>query len=45
MKQRRSDSGRLCGNALSGLENESQEVGSKRKSEKKEVQNEILATS
>ena len=27
---RRSDHGRQCGNALSGLENESEEVGSER---------------
>ena len=31
MQQGRSDDGRQCGNAWSGLENKSQEVGSKRK--------------
>ena len=33
--RRRSDDGRQCGNAWSRLENEGQEVGSERKSEKK----------
>ena len=37
------DDGRQCGNAGSRLENQSQEFGSERKSEKKEVQSEILA--
>ena len=40
---RRSDDGRQCGNAWSGFENQSQEVRSKRKSEKNKVQSEILA--
>ena len=34
---------RQCGNAWSGFENKSQEVGSERKSKKEEVQGEILA--
>ena len=38
-----SDDGRPCGNAGSRLENQSQEFGSERKSEKNEVQSEILA--
>ena len=42
-QRRRSDDGKQCGNAGSRLENESQEFGSERKSEKKEVQSEILA--
>ena len=36
------NSGRQCGNAWSGLENKSQEVGSERKREKKKVQGEVL---
>ena len=40
---RRSDDGRRCGDAWSGLENQSQEVGSERKSKKEKVQGEILA--
>ena len=40
---KRSDGGRQCGNAGSRLENQSQEFGSERKSEKNEVQSEILA--
>ena len=43
MKRRRSDDGRQCGNVGSPLENQSQELGSERKSEKKEVHSEILA--
>ena len=42
---RRSDGGRQCRNAWSGLENQSQEVGSERKIEETEVQGEILAYS
>ena len=38
-----SDDGRQCGNAGSRLENQSQEFGSEGKSEKNEVQSEILA--
>ena len=38
---RKSDDGRRCRNAWSVLENESQEVGRKRKSEQKEMQGEI----
>ena len=34
-QKRRSNFGRWCGNAWSGLENKSQELGSERKSEKK----------
>ena len=41
-KRRRSDLGRQCGNAGSGLKNKGQEVGSERKSEKKKVQGEVL---
>ena len=37
MQRRRSDDGRWCGNASSGLENESQEVGSQRRSLPKEL--------
>ena len=39
---RKSDDGRQCGNAWSGLENLSQEAGCKIKSEKEEMQGEIL---
>ena len=39
---RRSDDGRQFGNAGSRLENQSQEFGSERKSEKEEGQREIL---
>ena len=42
MQQRSSDDG-MCANSWSGLENESQEVGSQRKGEKEEMQSEILA--
>ena len=42
MQRRRSDVGRQCGNAWSGLENQSQEIGSERKSKKKKVQMEGL---
>ena len=41
--RRRNDVGRLCGNVWSGLENESQEVGSQRQIEKREVQGDVLA--
>ena len=41
-QRRRSDDGRQCGNAWSGFENKSQELGSERKSKEKEVQSEIL---
>ena len=37
------EEGVTLGNALSGLQNKSQEVGSEKKSEKKNVQSEILA--
>ena len=37
------DDGSKCGDAWSGLENQSQEVSSKRKSEMEKVQSEILA--
>ena len=40
---RRSNLGRSCGHAWIGLENKSQEVGCKRRSEKKDVQSEIVA--
>ena len=42
-QRRRSDDGKQRGNPWSGLENESKEVGSQRKNEKKEVQSEIPA--
>ena len=42
MQQGRSDDGRKCGDAGSRLEKQSQEFVSERKSEKKEVQSEIL---
>ena len=42
-KEGESDDGRQCRNAWSGFDNKSQEVGSERKSEEKEVQSEILA--
>ena len=37
-QERRSNDGRQCGNACSGLEDQSQEVGSERKSKEEEVQ-------
>ena len=42
-QESRSDDGRPCRNAWSGLENKGQEVGCERNSEEKEVQSEILA--
>ena len=43
MQQGWSNDGKQCGNPWSGLENERKEVVSQRKSEKKEVQSDILA--
>ena len=42
MQQERSDDGRQCGNAWSGLEDQSKKTGSARESGEEEVQSEIF---